>query len=497
MILGFCLAVTMCSFLGCAKESDTTTVHPDKDNDLDCSTITVENKFELDNDELIWNEPTKINYCDLKIANAGFFSEGLCAFQDEKTGFWGYMDTDFKVVIQPEFYNACAFNCGLAAVYNGDKWGFINKTGSYVIEPIYNNVYYKYHTDIFHSKAYKEASMGFIDDYALVDFGDTQKYVIDSIGNIVYTTLNHGATYGGTYDGEDIIQLIDGSMGNAKFDTISDNKFIDISHFSIGNNVCCASKFALAYTYDDHFEVKDQIIDKYGNIILEYPYYKEYEYSIITNNSYTLQRESSENTYHTALFDLSSNEIIPYYYTSILPLCKEGDAMYYIGYFNNDECELLDNNGNVLNYDWFDESKCTWAQMCKVFGERSDENFMFIVTDSSASLVNLTKNEVAFEITDISQIPSRPRRDEMKNFHVYNDNHYAMSTYIYNDYFLITDSFDNGYLYSIDGNFIREITVGYRSAGTNDDIVSLNLSEGIICDNIDNDHGIRTFLKLS
>lgn len=510
MILGLCLAVAMCSFSGCAKESDTTTVHSNKDIDLNHSaitdyttdtitSITAENKFELDDEELIWNKPTyKINYCDLKIANAGFFSEGLCAFQDERTGFWGYMDTNFNVVIQPKFNNACAFNCGLAAVYDGDKWGFINKTGLYVIEPIYSNVYYKYNDDYIHSNAYKEGSMGFMGGYAVVDFDDTKEYVIDSIGNTV-NVLDQGnmSEYGGTYEGTDIIYLSNlssMSMGNTKFETISDNKFSEIRPLGWwSETVCCASKFVGAATFDGGY--KEYIIDKYGNIVLNLEDFdKKYEYSIITNNSYTLQRKSSENTYHTALFDLSSNEIIPYYYTSILPLCAEGDAMYYIGYFNNDECELIDNNGKVLNYDWFDESKCTWAQICKVFGERSNEKFMFIVTDSSASLVNLTKNEVAFKITDISQIPSRSIRDNKKNFYADDD---TMHTYIYNNYFLITDEFDMGYLYSIDGDFIREITTGYNPAGVNNDIVSLNLSEGIICDNIDNVHDIRTFLKLS
>lgn len=52
---------------------------------------------------------------------------------------WGYIDTQGKVAIAPQFIDAQRFSEGLAAVDTGGKaasnWGYIDKTGKMVIEP--------------------------------------------------------------------------------------------------------------------------------------------------------------------------------------------------------------------------------------------------------------------------------------------------------------------------------------------------------------------------
>lgn len=45
-----------------------------------------------------------------------FFSEGLCPFYDYKAGLWGYMDTEGKVVLEPQYASAYPFHDGLARV---------------------------------------------------------------------------------------------------------------------------------------------------------------------------------------------------------------------------------------------------------------------------------------------------------------------------------------------------------------------------------------------
>ena len=58
---------------------------------------------------------------------------------DGTTGKWGFIDKTGSFVINPQFDFAWSFSDGLAAVRIGDyetgKYGFIDKTGSFVINP--------------------------------------------------------------------------------------------------------------------------------------------------------------------------------------------------------------------------------------------------------------------------------------------------------------------------------------------------------------------------
>lgn len=90
---------------------------------------------------------------------ASDFSEGLAVIATDKNGYAeGYIDENGKVVIEPRFDNAREFSEGLAAVgfedkwriidgektYVGSiihksyKWGYIDKTGQYIVEPKYS-----------------------------------------------------------------------------------------------------------------------------------------------------------------------------------------------------------------------------------------------------------------------------------------------------------------------------------------------------------------------
>ncbi|EMJ63935.1 WG repeat-containing protein [Leptospira sp. P2653] len=48
---------------------------------------------------------------------------------------YGYIDKTGKFIIPSQFDNAHSFSEGLAAVQIGKKWGFIDKTGNFVIQP--------------------------------------------------------------------------------------------------------------------------------------------------------------------------------------------------------------------------------------------------------------------------------------------------------------------------------------------------------------------------
>ncbi len=54
---------------------------------------------------------------------------------NNETGLYGYQTPQGQMVIQPQFEDAKIFSEGLAAVYNGKRWGYINAKGEYVIPP--------------------------------------------------------------------------------------------------------------------------------------------------------------------------------------------------------------------------------------------------------------------------------------------------------------------------------------------------------------------------
>lgn len=72
----------------------------------------------------------------------GHFSEGLAKVQ--KTNKWGFIDKTGNFVVQPTFEDALNFSEGLAAVQQGKegKWGFIDKTGKVVIACDFEKVGY-------------------------------------------------------------------------------------------------------------------------------------------------------------------------------------------------------------------------------------------------------------------------------------------------------------------------------------------------------------------
>ena len=66
--------------------------------------------------------------------NGGDFSEGLAWFRSKYTGY-GFMDTDGRVVIEPQFSYPCFFKEKLACAESDGKWGYIDRAGEFVIPP--------------------------------------------------------------------------------------------------------------------------------------------------------------------------------------------------------------------------------------------------------------------------------------------------------------------------------------------------------------------------
>ncbi|MFT5860416.1 MAG: hypothetical protein ACI865_002529 [Flavobacteriaceae bacterium] len=68
----------------------------------------------------------------------GKLREGLISIRTEKG--IGFINAKGREIIKPQFAWAYDFHSGRAAVYNGDKWGFIDTTGTLVIPFLYDQV---------------------------------------------------------------------------------------------------------------------------------------------------------------------------------------------------------------------------------------------------------------------------------------------------------------------------------------------------------------------
>lgn len=63
-----------------------------------------------------------------------FDGNGLAVVKSTKTGKLGMVNTQGKIVISPTFEQLQFFSSGLAAAAAQDKYGFIDKTGKFVIQ---------------------------------------------------------------------------------------------------------------------------------------------------------------------------------------------------------------------------------------------------------------------------------------------------------------------------------------------------------------------------
>lgn len=102
----------------------------------------------------------------------GPLCEGLRFYVDNSTQKYGYLDEKCNISISPRFKNCSSFNEGLAVVQNDEGlWGYIDKTGKYVIEPMFTNYPFPFNNG-----------------YARVVDKSNQIHFIDKTGRIIWTT---------------------------------------------------------------------------------------------------------------------------------------------------------------------------------------------------------------------------------------------------------------------------------------------------------------------
>jgi len=71
----------------------------------------------------------------LDLSDAGDFSEGLAPASPSDTELWGYVDTTGTFVIEPQFARAYVFSNGRAAVEKNGAFGYVDTQGEMIIEP--------------------------------------------------------------------------------------------------------------------------------------------------------------------------------------------------------------------------------------------------------------------------------------------------------------------------------------------------------------------------
>ena len=84
-------------------------------------------------------------FTNLNIEKFYDFSEGLAIYRQDKL--IGFINNNGKVIVEPKFVKAFAFLNGYSKVRVGDKWGLIDKTGSYFVKPEYDGVSKVYNTN--------------------------------------------------------------------------------------------------------------------------------------------------------------------------------------------------------------------------------------------------------------------------------------------------------------------------------------------------------------
>lgn len=171
------------------------------------------------------------------------FNEGFGWYGDETTGKYGYIDTKCNIVISPKYKNCQNFSDGLAAVQdNNELWGFIDKTGRYVIEPMF-----------------RHEPFPFYSGYAKVKDKEERVHFIDKTGKIVWTPENGAQWYNFTNNGRLIGKT---SILNTSFEQTATFK----PNLFTGGRLLQYNNDWFVMTEPD--SPKSQVFDYNGNLLL-------------------------------------------------------------------------------------------------------------------------------------------------------------------------------------------------------------------------------------
>lgn len=425
--------------------------------------------------------------CDVKFDKAYFFNEGLCPYQDSRTGLWGYMDSQFNIAISPNYFNAYCFSDGLAAVYDGQKWGFINSKGKTVLPFEYDSVEKKYN---YYTCFYEDEVVGFVDGYAIVTQSSSypnNQIVIDKKGNVVNTSQKqNGESYflcnrfGNIVVGINGEKYICNEKLEAEYDINVPNTWCEIPYGrrqidSNSRKVFLTDDLAVVSVNSSHID-NEYVIDKKGNQIFAPGKYDNLEKIIFAEDTYVIQTNIS-GVYRAKVYNFSGKEIIGGNYTMIHPICKNGKAMYYIGRYKNGESELLDTNGKILNPNWLDNNeKLSIKYLTTYESKYSDYAVVYNKSGSNPKIVNMSTMELICELENNSY--NNIDMGTVNNEQVYGFYPEQFITAMYNDYIIMPTDYSLD-IYDLNGSLLYSVREAYDE-GKDIDFQEINIQYGII-----------------
>lgn len=421
--------------------------------------------------------------CNVKFDKAYFFNEGLCPYQDSKTGLWGYMDINFNVAIEPTYFKAYCFSDGLAAVYDGQKWGFINSKGKTILPFEYDSVEKKYN---YYTCFYEDEVVGFVDGYAIVTQSSSypkNQIVIDKKGNVVNTSQKqNGSSYflcnrfGNIVVGQNGEKYICNEKLEAKYDINVPNTWCQIPYgrrqIESGRKKVFLSDDLAVVSVNSSALDTEFVIDKKGNQVFNPWEHDKFEKIIFAEDTYVIQTNVS-GVYRAKVYNLSGKEVIGGNYTMIHPVCKNGKAMYYIGRYKNGESELLDANGKILTPSWLDNNeKLSIKYLTTYESKYSDYAVVYNNSGSSPKIVNMSTMKL------ICELEKNIDMGTVNNEQVYGFYPEEFITAMYNDYIIMPTDYSLD-IYDLNGSLLYGVKKAY-DASKDVDFQEINIQYGII-----------------
>ena len=183
---------------------------------------------------------------------ARLLKNGLAAFYNYQLKKWGYRDAAGKIVIPAQFAEVKDFSDGLALVKADTdgvpKWGYINTTGAFVIQPIYT----------------KEPG-SFSSGYAPVRNKEGQVFYIDKTGKIVTKALESGTAF---HNGYAIVRdkYLYIMSAELKYVSVFENHCFQIPYLNFEDNNSDAD---LQWNEEDIY-IKGSLVTPDGDILISY-----------------------------------------------------------------------------------------------------------------------------------------------------------------------------------------------------------------------------------
>lgn len=331
------------------------------------SNIDEEMEEEISFFEYIESSQLKIEECenDNIDVTSYYYGDGLCPYQDKASGLWGYIDESMNTAIEPVYFEVYPFYEGLAGVYDGYNWGFINTSGNYVFEPQFYKIvpFEPHHPGFLGGMAIVEdAQNSLLPTWA--PNSEKNYHIIDKEGND--TLIDHETYMDKFFEikfcngifcvnelGEDIRLLnSDGTVNHelsAKFQPIvAAEKYSRCSLLRIDGNY---TDNLLVWSYDRMFSLM-RISDTNGNLMFDLSALREFDQIKgiqVCSNVFITKRKIND-IEQSAVYNYSGEAIIDYKYKNIIPICKNGTAVYFIcfGHDSSFGPIVLDNEANEI-----------------------------------------------------------------------------------------------------------------------------------------------------